>query len=81
MSLTRNTSTEDPENGDLVDGRRRFALAGEGSPAPAVIRAAAILDALEAVGGEPLGVSDLARSLGIAKSSTSHCARPSKRPD
>ena len=35
-------------------------------------RAAAILDALEAAGGEPLGVSDLARSLGIAKSSTSH---------
>jgi DNA-binding IclR family transcriptional regulator len=37
-----------------------------------VTRAAAILDALEAAGGEPLGVSDLARSLGIAKSSTSH---------
>ncbi|MFI6677427.1 IclR family transcriptional regulator [Kribbella sp. NPDC050470] len=35
-------------------------------------RAAAILDALEVAGGEPLGVSDLARSLGIAKSSTSH---------
>ncbi|MEP6562506.1 MAG: helix-turn-helix domain-containing protein, partial [Nakamurella sp.] len=30
------------------------------------------MDALEAAGGEPLGVSDLARSLGIAKSSTSH---------
>lgn len=72
MSLTGNTSTEDPGNGDLVDGRRRLTSVGEGSPAPAVIRAAAILDALEAVGGEPLGVSDLARSLDIAKSSTSH---------
>ncbi len=56
----------------MPNGARRFESDGDGSPAPAVTRAAAILDALETAGGEPLGVSDLARSLGIAKSSTSH---------
>lgn len=50
----------------------RFPADGDGSPAPAVTRAAALLDTLAGAGGEPLGVSDLARSLGIAKSSTSH---------
>jgi len=65
MSSTPSTSTEST-------GASRFRADGDGSPAPAVTRAAAILDALEAAGGEPLGVSDLARSLGIAKSSTSH---------
>jgi DNA-binding IclR family transcriptional regulator len=70
MSSTPSTST------DLIpdepSGARRFRADGDGSPAPAVTRAAAILDALEAAGGEPLGISDLARTLGIAKSSTSH---------
>src|SRR6476659_6184440 len=67
MSLTPNTSTEETGNGGP-----RFRSDGDVSPAPAVTRAAAILDALEVAGGEPLGVSDLARSLGIARSSTSH---------
>ena len=57
---------------EAAGGARRFGTDGDGSPAPAVTRAAAVLDALEASGGEPLGVSDLARALGIAKSSTSH---------
>ena len=70
MSSTSTTSTEDL--GSDAPSGRRFGSDGDGSPAPAVTRAAAILDALEAAGGEPLGVSDLARSLGIAKSSTSH---------
>ena len=67
MSSTPGTSTEPSGNHGP-----RFRADGDGSPAPAVTRAAAILDALEVAGGEPLGVSDLARSLGIAKSSTSH---------
>jgi DNA-binding IclR family transcriptional regulator len=67
MSSTPNSSTDGPGKSGA-----RFGSDGDGSPAPAVTRAAAILDALEAAGGEPLGVSDLARSLGIAKSSTSH---------
>jgi DNA-binding IclR family transcriptional regulator len=71
MSLTPNTSTDDLLVGAPTGGRR-FGSDGSASRAPAVTRAAAILDALEAAGGEPLGVSDLARSLGIAKSSTSH---------
>ena len=71
MSSTSSTSTE-PNGSDATGGGRRFSADGDGSPAPAVTRAAAILDALEASGGEPLGVSDLARALGIAKSSTSH---------
>lgn len=70
MSSTSSTSTDDL--GPDAPSGRRFGSDGDGSPAPAVTRAAAILDALEAAGGEPLGVSDLARSLGIAKSSTSH---------
>ena len=70
MSSTPTTSAEDL--GPDAPSGRRFGSDGDGSPAPAVTRAAAILDALEAAGGEPLGVSDLARSLGIAKSSTSH---------
>ena len=41
------------------------------SPAPAVTRAAAVLDALGAADG-PLGLSDLARRLGLAKSSLSN---------
>lgn len=41
------------------------------SPAPAVTRAASVLDALAAADG-PLGLSDLARRLGIAKSSLSN---------
>lgn len=71
MSSTPITST-DGLGSDPPSGARRFGSDGDGSPAPAVTRAAAILDALEAAAGEPLGVSDLARSLGIAKSSTSH---------
>jgi DNA-binding IclR family transcriptional regulator len=71
MSSISTTSTDDL-GPDGPNGARRFGSDGDGSPAPAVTRAAAILDALEAAGGEPLGVSDLARSLGIAKSSTSH---------
>ena len=71
MSSTPITST-DGLGSDATNGGRRFGADGDGSPAPAVTRAAGILDALEAAGGEPLGVSDLARSLGIAKSSTSH---------
>jgi IclR family transcriptional regulator, blcABC operon repressor len=71
MSSTSTTSTDGSGNGE-PSGARRFGSDGGGSPAPAVTRAAGILDALEAAGGEPLGVSDLARSLGIAKSSTSH---------
>jgi IclR family transcriptional regulator, blcABC operon repressor len=70
MSSTSTTSTELVP--DAPSDVRRFGADGGGSPAPAVTRAAAILDALEAAGGEPLGVSDLARTLGIAKSSTSH---------
>jgi DNA-binding IclR family transcriptional regulator len=46
-----------------------FPSNGQGSPAPAVSRAAALLDALAAAGGEPVGLSELARGLGIAKSS------------
>jgi DNA-binding IclR family transcriptional regulator len=71
MSSTSTTSTDDLGS-DEPNGGRRFGSDGDGSPAPAVTRAAAILDALEAAAGEPLGVSDLARSVGIAKSSTSH---------
>jgi DNA-binding IclR family transcriptional regulator len=76
MSSTPSSSTEPgPVSGspdEMVGGRRRFSADGVGSPAPAVTRAAAILDAIEGAGGEPLGISDLARSIGIAKSSTSH---------
>lgn len=71
MSSIPRTSTDDHGSGGPAGGRR-FSADGDGSPAPAVTRAAGILDALEAAGGEPLGVSDLARTLGIAKSSTSH---------
>lgn len=43
--------------------------------APAVIRAAAILDLLVDASGAPVGVNELARSLGVAKSSISNiCA-------
>ena len=42
-----------------------------GSPAPAVTRAAAVLDAIAAA-DQPLGLSDLARRLGLAKSSLSN---------
>ena len=68
MSSTPGTTSAEPSG----HTGPRFRANGDGSPAPAVTRAAAILDALEAAGGEPLGVSDLARLLGIAKSSTSH---------
>jgi DNA-binding IclR family transcriptional regulator len=70
MSSTSTTSTDGGPN--TPNGVRRFGADGDKSPAPAVTRAAAILDALEAAGGEPLGISDLSRTLGIAKSSTSH---------
>ena len=39
-------------------------------PAPAVTRALAILDILAGAGGRPMSLSDLARALGAAKSST-----------
>lgn len=47
---------------------------GEGarSVVPAVARAAAILDALAAANGQPLGPSELSRQLGIAKSSVAN---------
>jgi DNA-binding IclR family transcriptional regulator len=41
-------------------------------PSPAVTRALAVLGALEASGGKPQSLSDLARSVGIAKSSASN---------
>jgi DNA-binding IclR family transcriptional regulator len=44
-------------------------------PAPAVTRALRVLELLEQAGGAPLTLSDLARALGAAKSSTSNiCA-------
>ena len=45
---------------------------GSASPAPAVTRAAAVLDALSASATGRLTLSDLARELGIPKSSTSN---------
>ncbi|MBP2414155.1 DNA-binding IclR family transcriptional regulator [Arthrobacter stackebrandtii] len=45
---------------------------GHGSPAPAVTRAAAVLDALAGCETGRLTLSDLARELGIPKSSTSN---------
>ncbi|NVM96992.1 IclR family transcriptional regulator [Arthrobacter wenxiniae] len=45
---------------------------GHSSPAPAVTRAAAVLDALAASDSGRLTLSDLARELGIPKSSTSN---------
>lgn len=45
---------------------------GSGSPAPAVTRASAVLDALAASATGRLTLSDLARELGIPKSSTSN---------
>lgn len=44
----------------------------ERSPAPAVTRALAILRLLADARGEPLGLADLARGIGAAKSSTSN---------
>jgi DNA-binding IclR family transcriptional regulator len=44
----------------------------ERSPAPAVTRALAILRLLADTRGEPLGLADLARGIGAAKSSTSN---------
>ena len=48
------------------------AIRGHASPAPAVTRAAAVLEALAASAGGRLTLSDLARELGIPKSSTSN---------
>ncbi len=48
---------------------RSSPAATESSLAPAVTRAAAVLDVLAASGGEPLGPSELSRRLGIPKSS------------
>src|SRR3954454_11327551 len=42
----------------------------ERDPAPAVTRALAILDFVAAAGGRPMSLSELARALGAAKSST-----------
>jgi DNA-binding IclR family transcriptional regulator len=42
------------------------------SPAPAVTRALAILNLLAEARGEPLGLADIARGIGAAKSSTSN---------
>ncbi|MEJ5913690.1 IclR family transcriptional regulator [Pseudokineococcus sp. 1T1Z-3] len=47
-------------------------MSAQGSPVPAVTRASALLDALAAAGGAPLSVSELARQLGLAKSSTAN---------
>lgn len=44
----------------------------ERSPAPAVTRALAILSLLAEARGEPLGLADIARGIGAAKSSTSN---------
>ena len=44
-------------------------LEGSGSLSPAVTRAAAILDVLAESNGEPVGPSELARKLGLPKSS------------
>jgi IclR family transcriptional regulator, blcABC operon repressor len=44
--------------------------AGGGSPAPAAARAVAILTLLAEAHGAPLGLAEIARALGIAKSST-----------
>src|SRR3954462_14503006 len=44
----------------------------ESSPVPAVARASAILSALAEAAGRPLTVSDLARQLGLPKSSTAN---------
>lgn len=68
MSSTPTSSTEvwEPE---------RFGANGSGSPAPAVTRAAAILGTLAMAGGEPMNLSELARAVGIAKSSAANiCA-------
>src|SRR4051794_28562476 len=44
----------------------------ESGPVPAVTRAAAILGAVAEAGGGPVTVSDLARRLGLPKSSTAN---------
>src|SRR5690349_14302878 len=55
-----------PDTDGSADGGAR---AEAESLAPAVIRAAVVLDELGAAGGEPLGPSELARRLGLPKSS------------
>lgn len=47
-------------------------LTSETSPVPAVARASAILTVLAQAGGRPLSVSELARRLGLPKSSTAN---------
>ncbi|WP_427018319.1 IclR family transcriptional regulator [Pseudarthrobacter sp. P1] len=58
----------------MVDSRavRTSENLGSASPAPAVTRAAAVLDVLAASASGRLTLSDLARELGIPKSSTSN---------
>ncbi|MDQ6752700.1 MAG: helix-turn-helix domain-containing protein, partial [Actinomycetota bacterium] len=58
----------------MVDSRIARAADGLGStsPAPAVTRAAAVLEALAEAPSGRLTLSDLARELGIPKSSTSN---------
>lgn len=58
----------------MVDSRavRASENLGSASPAPAVTRAAAVLDVLAASASGRLTLSDLARELGIPKSSTSN---------
>ena len=51
---------------------RRATPAAEASTVPAVSRAASILGALADAGGRPLSVSELARRLGLPKSSTAN---------
>jgi DNA-binding IclR family transcriptional regulator len=57
---------------DIQATKRGSDARGHSSPAPAVTRAASVLDALAASDSGRLTLSDLARELGIPKSSTSN---------
>lgn len=65
------TSTELPPAG-AGPGRTGSSKDAERSPAPAVTRALAILSLLADARGEPMGLADIARGIGAAKSSTSN---------
>ncbi len=66
------TKARQVSNSQLSSSQRVVAIdASDSSPAPAVTRAAALLDEL-AKSDEPLGLSDIARRLGIAKSSAAN---------
>jgi DNA-binding IclR family transcriptional regulator len=61
-----------PYVGSTAEDRTVTTKDPERSPAPAVTRALAILRLLADARGEPLGLADIARGIGAAKSSTSN---------